>query len=97
MALQLKGIGGTDYTSSMTTTLVTDANDLVGRMDPNQRRISFLQVWRNKAVASGASVPATFQALNSATGCCFQSQNVDFNAMELLLLCKLGVAKAYPQ
>jgi len=97
MALELAAIGGTDYTSSMTTTLIDDATTLVGRMDPNQRRIAFLQIWRNNAVAAGASVPSTFNDLNEATGCCFQSQNVDFNAIEMLLLCKLGRAKAYPQ
>lgn len=97
MALELKGIGGTDYTSAMTTTLISDAVTLVGRMDPNQLRIAMLQVQSNNAAASGQSVPSTVNDLNAATKCCFQNQNAPFDAMELLLLCKLGVHKSYPQ
>jgi len=97
MALELAALGGTDYTSVMTSTLVSDAATLAQRMDPNQRRIALLQIYSNNADAAGATVPSTFNDLNEATGCCFQAENVDFEAIELLLLCKLGVHKAYPQ
>lgn len=99
MALELKGVGGTDYTSAMTTTLISDAITLVGngQNDPNQMRIAMLQVQRNNTAATGETVPSTFNALNAATKCCFQNMEAPFDAMELLLLCKLGVHKTYPQ
>lgn len=97
MALELAALGGTDYTATMTTDLIDDATTLAQKMDPNQRRIAMLQIYANNATAAGASVPETFNELNDATGCCFQSQQVDMGAIELLLLCKLGVHKAYPQ
>ena len=97
MVLELAALGGTDYTAVLTTTLVEDATTLVGRMDRNQRRIALLQVLSNNAEAAGATVPTTVNDLNEATGCCFQAGNVDFDAIMLLLLCKLGVHKDYPQ
>lgn len=96
MVLELAAMGGTNYTSVINSTLISDATALVKTMDPNQRRIALLNIARNRAIAAGASVPATANALNALTACCFQGFS-DLEAIEILLLCKLGVHKAYTQ
>lgn len=95
--LQLAANGGTDYTTTLTTTLIADAQALVGRMDVNQRRIARLQIAWNNAAAAGAAMPADANALNALTACCFQNENVDFDAILMLLECVLGVNAPYPQ
>lgn len=90
MVLELAAIGGTDYSTTMTTTLISDAQALVGRMDPNQLRIATLNILRNNAVAAGATVPTDLSEINEATGCCFQSASVNFEEIFLFLLCQLG-------
>lgn len=94
--LELAAIGGTDYRATMNGALIDDSIALVKQMTRDQRQISRLTIQRNNAVAAGASVPATPNALNEATGCCFQNYP-DLDAILLLLECQLGVHKAYPQ
>ena len=94
--LELAAIGGTDYRNTMKSSLILDAIALVKTMTPDQMRIAALNVARNNAIAAGASVPSSLSALNSATACCFQSTSEMDNIL-LLLDCKLGVSKAYPQ
>lgn len=94
--LELAAIGGTNYTAALTTTLVADAVALTKTMDPNQRRIAMLNIARNNAINAGASVPASVNALNLATACCLQAYG-DLDALLILLECKLGTSKAYPQ
>lgn len=97
MVLELAAIGGTDYRTTMTTTLISDAQALIGRMDPNQLRIATLNVLRNNAVAAGATVPTDPTEINEATACCFQSASVNFEELFLFLLCQLGTHADYPQ
>lgn len=98
MAAELAAIGGTNYLSAMTTTLVEDATTLAGSADPNQYFIGLMNVARNNAVAAGASVSDNLSTINAQTGCCFQSIGPDgMDWIILLLLCRLGVHKAYPQ
>ncbi len=87
--LTLEAIGGTDYTDSMTTTLIKDAVNLTGSMDPNQRRIARLTIAYNNAVAAGADVPSDLSDLNALTACCLQSYG-DLDSILILLDCKLG-------
>ena len=97
MAAQLAAIGGTDYTAVMTTTLVTDAKTLVGRMTPFERQVAWFNIIRNNAIANGATIPSSsLSALNEATGCCFQAYS-DLESIEMLLRCKLGKQATYPQ
>jgi hypothetical protein len=97
MVLELAAIGGTDYRDTMTSTLISDTSTLIGRMDDNQRQIALLNILYNNAVASGATTPSSLNEIQAATACCFQSETVPFEDIMLLLLCKLGVHKAYPQ
>lgn len=94
--LELAAIGGTDYRSTLNTDLIEDAVALAQRMDPNQRRIALMQIAWNNAEAAGAAMPEDVNALNEATACCFQSYQ-DLEAIKILLACKLGVHKDYPQ
>lgn len=95
--LELAAIGGTDYRDTLNSTLITDAVALAQRMDRNQRQIALLNIAWNNAEAAGATMPADANALNALTKCCFQSEVVDFEAILILLGCKLGVHKDYPQ
>lgn len=101
MALALKAIGGTDYTTTMTTTLITDVRNLYGNPDnvtPDMMQIAELNIAANKASAAGASLPANFNALNAATGCCFQGiPSLTMDQIIQMLKCKLGTYKNYPQ
>jgi hypothetical protein len=95
--LELAAIGGTDYRLTLTSTLIDDATALAKSMNPNQRKIAMLNIARNNAVAAGATAPETVTALNEATKCCFADFNNDLEAILILLECKLGVSKGYPQ
>lgn len=97
--LELAAIGGTDYRLTLNTTLIDDAVQLAKTMDRFERRLARINIQRNAAIAAGStdtSLTGGVSGLNEATKCCFQSFP-DFEAINILLLCKLGVHKAYPQ
>lgn len=97
--LELAAIGGTDYRLTMTTDLIADATELAKTMNPFERRVAAMNIQRNNALAAGSTDPSLtdgISGLNEATGCCFAAFP-DFGAINLLLDCKLGVHKAYPQ
>lgn len=89
MALELAALGGTDYTSVMTTTLVEDANSVFEKATPDQYALAALNIAYNNAVAAGATVPDTINEINAATGCCFQGGS-NLDAIYLFLMCQLG-------
>lgn len=93
--LELASLGGTDYRSVLTTTLISDAVTLADTMNLSQRCTASLAIHRNNAVAAGASVPTDPSQLKDAIKC-FEDYP-DVVALQLLLLCKLGVHKSFPQ
>ena len=95
-ASQLKAIGGTDYTSALSTTLVTDS-DCLKTLYPGERDAVRLVIEENNANSAGAALSTSINTLMTAIACL---QNVDANTMEVMeiyLRCQLGQAKAYPQ
>lgn len=95
MAKELAAIGGTDYTSALSTTLVSDATDLFKTMSPDERLTARLSMATQAATNAGATVSSNIQTLMDEIKCL---KNVpDLEACELLLLCKLGYHKHYPQ
>lgn len=91
MALELAAIGGTDYTATMTTDLISDTNDLFEKASPDMLEIALLNIAANNAEAAGADLPATLNELNAATACCFQNAPTPgMDKIYLFLLCKLG-------
>jgi hypothetical protein len=95
MALELKAMGGTDYTSALTTTLIDDSA-AIQDLNENQRQIARLQIQWNNASANGASMPASVDALNALTACCVDAVP-DLDLLILWLSCKLGQHEDYPQ
>ncbi len=95
--LQLAAIGGTDYRSALNT-LITDAVNFAARTTPDQRRTMWLGILKNNAIAAGSTDESLsgVSGLNIPTNCCLQPFS-DIEAIDLLLSCKLGRAKAYPQ
>lgn len=96
MVAELAAIGGTNYLATLNTTLIDDANTLVGMASVDQMRSATLTILQRNAIAAGASVPDTLNGINALTSCCFQSTDQMDNIM-LLLMCKLGTHKLYPQ
>lgn len=93
--LELAALGGTDYSSVVASTLITDAVALADTMNLAQRETALLAIQRNNAVAAGASVPTDPSQLKDGIKC-FEDYP-DLDALVILLQCKLGVHKAYPQ
>jgi hypothetical protein len=94
--LQLNAIGGTNYTSDIAT-LNTDANSLSCGFQPDNFDSAELVIAANNATAAGASLPATDAALAAAVKCLENYTFEQLTQMKLLLYCKLGRGKAYPQ
>jgi len=95
MVKELAALGGTDYSSALVTTLVSDAVTLARTMNSSQRRTALLTILENNAIAAGATIPISPNELLGKVACL---QNYpDLDSIILLLLCKLGVHKAFPQ
>jgi len=92
--LELAAIGGKDYTSLLTTDLITDTIASTARFTPDQRRTAWFNINRQNANAAGASVPSTPAALIAATACCLQAFS-DPEAVQLMLACRLGQHATY--
>lgn len=95
--LELAAIGGTDYTNALTTTLLTDAACPPTTEDAIMA--ANINVAFNNAAAAGATVPSTISLKLNAVRCLqYVPGGVEkLKRIDLLLNCKLGVSKAYPQ
>lgn len=96
-ALQLAAIGGTDYTASLATTLLSDAAAAVDPLTDDDMQSAWIDLAFKQAAAAGASVPATMAAKVTAVARLAYATDEQLDQAELLLECKLGVSKAYPQ
>lgn len=99
-ALELAAIGGTNYLTTLTTTLMTDS-----ACPGNQQNIEDLiaaatiRLAFSKAVTAGATVPVGIQAKVAITKCLTHVPGgmLRLEAADLWLNCKLGRHAAYPQ
>jgi hypothetical protein len=97
MAAELAAIGGTNYLSGLATTLVTAAN-IFQNLHNEQIAAAHLVIAYNNANSAGAGL--TSLAMTTAAGLVKHLQACtprQLEQAELLLRCKLGRAKAYPQ
>jgi hypothetical protein len=97
MALELNAIGGTNYTSSLATTLVSDAATLTIGMTRDELTAALINLGFVRATAAGASVPAPINTKLSNLGLLVQVDDLLLEKIFVLLTCKLGVHKAYVQ
>lgn len=95
--LQLKAIGGTDYTGKLTTLLLTDANTFACGAGEEDLRAGRIKIEFDKAIALGAAVPATIQLKQALINCLVEADYKQLDEADTLLNCKLGVPKGYPQ
>jgi hypothetical protein len=95
--LQLAAMGGTDYTSSINTTLVSDAATLTCNMAPNQNDAARVALAFTNAAAKGASVPATMTLKMAQIACIVNLDPQTLDDIDLLLTCKFGQQKSYIQ
>lgn len=95
--LELAAIGGTNYSASMTTTLLSDAAALTCGMELADRDAARVHLAFVQAMAAGASVPAGISGKQALINCLVQADDDALDEADLLLTCKLGVHKAYPQ
>ncbi len=95
MAKELAAMGGTNYTTVLDSTLIQDAVALARTMSRSQMRTAIMTIYKQNAIAAGASISSDTSSLLDSVKCLFNYPNLD--QVELLLLCKLGVHKNYPQ
>jgi len=95
-AVQLKAIGGTDYTSALSTTLVTAVACLVP-LYPDQRDSIRTVIEYNKASNAGATISSSPSTVAASTNCLKNVTNNTLEVMEIFLDCQLGYGHAYPQ
>jgi hypothetical protein len=96
-ANELSTIGGTNYTSVLSTTLQSDAIALFQRWDRDAMDSAELAVFYNNAVAAGASVSAD---PNSVVNNVRRMENISEDKLMKMLVyleCQLGRHKTYPQ
>jgi len=94
--LQLAAIGGTNYLEAIST-LNTDANSLSCGFKPDDFDGAELAIAQNNASSAGAFLPTTDTALAAAVKCLEDYSDHQLKQMQLLLYCKLGIGKSYPQ
>jgi hypothetical protein len=95
--LELAAIGGTDYSATIATTLIEDAETLARAMSVDQLRAAHVQIAYNNAAEAGATVPdAIGDKLEAAKHIALLDPKT-LADIELLLRCKLGRAEGYPQ
>lgn len=94
--LELATLGGDDYSATIDTTLIEDAESLARAMTEDQLQAARIQIAYNNADAAGAAVPDLDTKL-SATSRLALADPKTLHDIALLLACKLGVHKAYPQ
>lgn len=94
MALELNAVGGTNYTSLLVSTasggLLYDATQLAQKMTADQRQTAILNIYRNNAVAAGASPSADPSVLADNVKCLINATDDQLEQAFILLLCKLG-------
>jgi len=94
MALQLKTIGGTDYTGNIAN-LISNSR-CKATLTPSEKKNIAIAIEANNATRSGATVGSVSALL--ATGACLQGAELSqLEAAELQLRCELGYGHSYPQ
>lgn len=86
--LQLAALGGTNYSSAIST-MAADANTLSCGFQPDNFDAAELVIASNNATAAGATVP-TGATLADAVKCLDNYTDYQLKQMQLLLYCKLG-------
>ena len=96
LALELAAIGGTDYIGRLAL-MASDAAALTCGMGEEDRNAARVQQAFTSAAAAGASVPATMNLKMAQISCLVELNQEELDEIDLMLTCKLGRAKAYPQ
>lgn len=96
-ALELAAMGGTDYTAALATTMLSDAAALEIGLSQDERDAARINLAFVNATAAGASVPASLQTKLLNLGLLVDADDQLLDQADVLLTCKLGVHKAYPQ
>lgn len=96
MMLELAAIGGTDYNGRLSL-MLQDAATLACGMGEEDIRAGLVQIAYNRASAVGGQVPVGIQAQIKSVLCLIEADERQLDETLLLLTCKLGVHKSYPQ
>lgn len=98
MLLELAAIGGTDYTvAGGREQMMQDAATLEIGETNDELDAGLISIAFNRATAAGASVPATLTLKLAAVPRLPCNDDMLLKKAFILLTCKLGVHKAYPQ
>lgn len=92
----VRAIGGTNYIGDEDQ-LARDAMDVFGGVEQDQQRDMHLAILLNNADASGAAISADPDTLQGFIVVLNAYNEAELTRMNLLLQCKMGASKAYPQ
>lgn len=95
--LELAAIGGTNYISVLTSTLLTDT--ACPTVLPDRVRAANIRIAFNNAASAGATVPTTIQDKMAVMKCLthLPGGQLKLDQIAMWLNCKLGRGMAYPQ
>lgn len=93
-ALELAAIGGADYTASLSTTLLSDANSATCGMDEANRIAARVNLALFYAAEAGATVPAALNTKMNAIRCLAEADQHALDEADLWLTCQLGTHAA---
>jgi hypothetical protein len=88
--LELAAVGGTDYSSAISTTLVSDALSTTCGMNDGDLEAALVNINFLNAEAAGATVPASLNAKMNAVRCLIAVDEALLNKLDLFLTCQLG-------
>lgn len=97
MVNELAVIGGGNYTQTLSTTLLTDAAAVFQTMNKNERQVAETSILINNSGQAGAPLTTAINTLMQQIAPLNNATMDQLEQIRLLLLCKLGTHKTYPQ
>ena len=94
--LQLKAMGGTDYTTNLPALLAAAASLCCGMEQPD-REAARVKLEFDQATAAGASIPIGINNIQAQANCLIEVDPKALDEADLLLQLALGTHKSYPQ
>lgn len=97
-ANELAAVGGTNYTTTLASTLISDATTFAGNaydsintwMDGSEFNTAQLVIEKNNAVAAGATISSNINTLMASIAPLSKATQWQLDAALLMLMCKLG-------
>lgn len=96
-AAELAALGGTNYLSVLSTTLVADSSCAYNQLSRFKRGLAELVIQQGNANDAGAATSSNIEVLSGLISCLKNQNETMLAAMDLVLTCQLGRHAAMPQ